>query len=467
MCTCIEYRQTFSNCSVLRNLADQNPPRPITDQYVLAAMDLAENSDRQYKSKRHPAWKYGFFARSVFVKHLDYWKPWMMNLRDTDHMLLNRIRMIIALLKGTKSMNINPKKMAFENSLGRFAEYGPITTKGSDGNEVTTWPFAPWRASSEEIDFIDSVLPGLVRLPQRCFDGNFPRFFSDKLTIAHANLFFSGIGLALVYLCPSIAEPQREALVSLIEATSHVLMPVLFARELPVLQLKQARAQTLCEMRFPLSFLTIANHAHLEVFIPVRGRVARAGSCLYSHMVVFERFNKLLRALSTQLKSPAKHIMLSLLRLNSVEMERVRQPAGYFPTVPEGSSILGALRIGAFDEEEGPDYIFGAPIVRQLGKVVAKHLTLVQSEQLHAYFLQDDQQPIYQRAHRKLQGNSYYIWYYSSIYGINVISFSYMWVFMMYFYMYRIQVTSVTACRYVGHTSRSLHRSRGECIIAP
>ena len=399
-----EYKNTFQKCSVLRKLADQpHPPRFITDEYVRLAMDLAEDSDKEFSNKSHPAWKYGFFERSVFVKHLDYWRPWMMNLRDTDHMLLNRLRLIINILSGVKSMSMKPERMAFENSLGRFLEYGPITRTTKDGKSVTTWPDPPWRALPEEIDFIDSVLPDLVRLPQTCFDGKFPRFFSDKLTFSHANLFFSGIGLIIIALCPTIAEPQREALVALIEATSHVLMPVLFGRELPDLQYKMARAQTLCEMRLPISFSTMASHALLEIFIPERGRIARTGANVYTHMAAYERFNKLLRQLMTQFKAPAKHIMLSLLRLNMVEMVRVREPLGYFPSLREGSSILGALHAGAFHEEDGPDYISADTIIRKLGRFVTRQLTTSQSEKLHAFFLED--RSLYQRAHSKLKGN--------------------------------------------------------------
>ena len=96
--------------------------------------------------------------------------------------------------------------------------------------------------------------------------------------------------------------------------------------------------------------------------------------------------------------------MLSVLRLNMVEMERVRQPLGYFPTLQEQSSILGALHVGAFDEVNGPDYIVGTPIIRVLGRVRSGvELSDIQREQIHLFFLHD--RPLYRRAHRKLQGN--------------------------------------------------------------
>ena len=177
-----EYRQTFRNWQELRCLADTlEPPRFFSDEYVRAAMALAEDSDKEKSSESHPGWTYGFFQMSCFVKHLDYWRTWMMNIRDTDHMLLNRVRMIISVLKGTGNMSGNSTRTTFEISLGRFEEYGPIVKTVND-NTIITWPRAPWRALSAEMDFIDNVLPDLVRLPQSLFSGKFPRFFSDTLT---------------------------------------------------------------------------------------------------------------------------------------------------------------------------------------------------------------------------------------------------------------------------------------------
>ena len=67
----------------------------------------------------------------------------------------------------------------------------------------------------------------------------------------------------------------------------------------------------------------MANHAFLEVFTPERGRVARTGSPLFTHMVVAERFNKHLRSLLKQYKTPAKHLMITRLRENMIEVERI------------------------------------------------------------------------------------------------------------------------------------------------
>ena len=85
-----------------------------------------------------------------------------------------------------------------------------------------------------------------------------------------------------------------------------------------------------------------------------------------------------------------------------VETERVRQPLDFFPTIAEASSILGALRAGAFDEKQGPDYILVDSILRKLGKSSTHQLTPFQRERLHAFFLEE--RPLYNSAHSKLQG---------------------------------------------------------------
>ena len=189
---------------------------------------------------------------------------------------------------------------------------------------------------------------------------------------------------------------------SLIKATGKVLYAVYFKRNLPELQLEQATAQTMCEIALPLTFCTMSNHAHLEVFLPERGRIARAGSPLYSHMVVAEGFNRHLRLLLKQYKSPAKHLMITRLRENMIEVERIIQPPGYFVSDPPKSSYCGAVQLGAFDEAAGPDYIRVDRVVRMLGKQTSKYLSPTESDALHAFFLLD--RPVYREAHRKLAG---------------------------------------------------------------
>jgi hypothetical protein len=222
------------------------------------------------------------------------------------------------------------------------------------------------------------------------------------LHIGAAYLFFSGIGLLILELCASIGPNQREALRALIESTGNVLLPVAWGRELEDLHLQEARAQTLCEMALPLNFNTMAHHALMEVFLPERGHVARVGSTIHSHMVVYERFNKLLRRLLTQMKAPQKHLMLSILRLRMIECARVVMPPGYFPTAPETSSILGALRAGCIDEERGPDYIRFERIVRAAGRMKQTLLAPPQMDQVHRFFLEEHAP--YAEAHRKLAG---------------------------------------------------------------
>ena len=103
------YKTAFSRCSKLQVMADELPPTPITDDYVRLAMADADLSPYALSSKRHPRWKFGFAGTSVFVKYLPYWQPWMMNFRDTDHMLLTRLRLIIALLRGSGNLAMHEK----------------------------------------------------------------------------------------------------------------------------------------------------------------------------------------------------------------------------------------------------------------------------------------------------------------------------------------------------------------------
>ena len=195
-------------------------------------MELADISPYKAKSTRHPGKEYGFKDKSVFVKWLDYWCPWMMNFRDTDHMLLNRMRQIIGLWAGTDNLNITPQKMQLEISLGRFSRYNVQTSTNRDGKEVKKWPRPPWKASKKDIRFVDSVLPSFVRLPNSMRNGKMPAYFSDTLTIEDAVLFFSGLGKLILGLLTSIKRPQRMAFDALLTATEHLLMPVHFKNDL-------------------------------------------------------------------------------------------------------------------------------------------------------------------------------------------------------------------------------------------
>ena len=90
------------------------------------------------------------------------------NLRDTDHMLLNRVRFIITAVKGIDNMKMTPQRWRFERSLGRFSEYGPTLRVNDDGKQIEKWPRPPWRAKPEDIHLVDEVFPAFVRLPQVC-----------------------------------------------------------------------------------------------------------------------------------------------------------------------------------------------------------------------------------------------------------------------------------------------------------
>ena len=85
-----------------------------------------------------------------------------------------------------------------------------------------------------------------------------------------------------------------------------------------------------------------------------------------------------------------------------VEIQRVAMPVGYFPTVPESSSILGALRSETDLEELGPDYIRVDPVIRVVGQRCTSYLSINQVKMLHICFLEGD--PAYALAHQKVQG---------------------------------------------------------------
>ena len=128
-----KFKRAFHRSARLQELADAPSPRPVTDEYVRLAMEVAHLSPYKTSSDRHPSKEYGFKAKSVFVKWLDYWCPWMMNFRDTDHMLLNRMRLIIGLWAGSENCKMTPPKMKFEISLGRFRRYNAQTSINRDG----------------------------------------------------------------------------------------------------------------------------------------------------------------------------------------------------------------------------------------------------------------------------------------------------------------------------------------------
>ena len=112
--------------------------------------ELPQDRDMSRKSKKHPARELGFYQRSVFVTHLPYWFPWMMNVRDLDHMLLNRMRHIIACWAGTGNYAKSATKMAFECSLGnRFRQYNCTIMTNDEGKAVKTTTMAGNQGGNE------------------------------------------------------------------------------------------------------------------------------------------------------------------------------------------------------------------------------------------------------------------------------------------------------------------------------
>ena len=152
------------------------------------------------------------------------------------------------------------------------------------------------------MSYVDSVLPKYVRLPNSFRNGKLSAYCSDTLTIEDAVIFFSGIGKVILTLLSSLAGPQREAFAELIDATANVLLLVIEKKDLPEFHMKMVTAQTKCCLALPLPFAAMASLAFLEVFEPTRGRMIRFGTWVHLHMVVFERFTKLLWTLVTKKK---------------------------------------------------------------------------------------------------------------------------------------------------------------------
>ncbi len=146
------------------------------------------------------------------------------------------------------NMKISPAQMEFEISKGRFTAYAPRVQLGRGGKETVVRPRPPWRARREEIEFASAVLR-LVRLPRGM---KMPDFFNDKLTMADANLFFSGIGLVILDMLPSIAEFQRQAFEAELCAWGTTYMRKFSKRNLRGQQQEMARALTLSEMALPM-----------------------------------------------------------------------------------------------------------------------------------------------------------------------------------------------------------------------
>jgi hypothetical protein len=161
--------------------------------------------------------------------------------------MLNLMRDIIKLIANTGSMKMTPAKMWFENKYGRFTDYAPTRLKQSKARNKSEekkeqkWEVSqpPWAADRAEIDFVDKILPSLVRLPKSVSNGGkFPHFFSDTLTFAHTQLFFSGIGDVIIRLLPSIEDDQRQTYLALIRGVAPVYYPVASEDERVIFQVQ-------------------------------------------------------------------------------------------------------------------------------------------------------------------------------------------------------------------------------------
>ena len=121
-------------------------------------------------------------------------------------------------------------------------------TQASLAKTVTVFPRPPWQAKTSEIHFAMALLTH-VRLPQGL---HMPNFFEDKLTMADASLFFSGVGLFLLDILASIAPDQRGAFQAEMSAWSKVYHRKFSNSKLLDDQIQMARAVTLCEMALPV-----------------------------------------------------------------------------------------------------------------------------------------------------------------------------------------------------------------------
>jgi hypothetical protein len=154
--------------------------------------------------------------------------------------MLNAVRDLINLLANTGSIKMTGDTMKFENKYGRFLDYAPVEFKE---RKKHTWvlPQLPWAADPSEIEFIDTHFPSLIRLPKSISNGGrCPKFFSDTLTFADAQLFFSGLGEVILRLLPSIETDQRRAYIAFIRGIAPVYYPVIKEDDLAIKQVCRA-----------------------------------------------------------------------------------------------------------------------------------------------------------------------------------------------------------------------------------
>ncbi len=280
-----QYAQIFHSWPELARMAHEPMPTIISDSYVKAAMEAAQASPYPSSSTLHPCHTMGFKYKSVFVDQLPYWQPRTQAARDISHTARNRMLNILKLWQGKGNMKTTAAKMEFENSKGRFQEYAPRMEQRGQ-KTVTVFPRPPWQAKPSEIQFAMALLT-YVRLPQGL---HMPNFFEDKLTMADASLFFSGVGLFLLDILASIAPDQRNAFQAEMSAWSKVYHRKFSKSKLLDDHIEMARAVTLCEMALPMVDAGMPRHHGLEIFLPEHGHVARFGSPLFSHLDPFETY---------------------------------------------------------------------------------------------------------------------------------------------------------------------------------
>ncbi len=221
-----EYADVFSEWPELQSYAYRAAPRTRTDSAIRAAMAEAKASPLSPDSRNHPCWTYGFKAESVLAQYLPYWDCAKFQILDEDHHCLNLLRDMLALMSNSDHMKLSPDQMRFENKYGRFRSYAPVPRTTKNGKQVEDLPRPPWAAEAEEIQFVDKILPTILRLPKDVSNGGkCPRFFSDTLTFADAQLFFCGLGEVILRLLPSIEDEQREAYLCIIQAVARVYLP--------------------------------------------------------------------------------------------------------------------------------------------------------------------------------------------------------------------------------------------------
>ena len=204
------------------------------------------------------------------------------------------------------------------------------------------------------------------------------QYFKDKaLTFRDSVNFFSGLGEFILSHMPSIGRRQRRASLGFIHAVQKLLQPVIARDKLPEYHLAMVKACTVCEMTFPLGWCTITMHSMMEVFEPVRGRVALYGSPKFLNMAAIERFNKLLRALLKARKNLERSVANRYMLYVLVNVARRAAKPGDFILSPEQSTAVSQAGGYARDLAKVPLYLLtedGVSVSFMVGKQIMNEL---------------------------------------------------------------------------------------------